>query len=51
MRSMVGDTRFRKAFLFFPKTIYSERRWWEVAEWEEQLDSDFQWFPIRWINE
>lgn len=50
MRQRRGDIRVRKGFLFFPLTIYSERRWWEVAEWEEELDSDFDWIPYRWVN-
>ena len=51
MRRYIGETRVIKMFLLFPKTIYGEMRWLEVATWKEQLNSDFKWNAIGWINE
>ena len=47
---MVGDTyyRNRKKFLFFPKTIGNETRWWEVAEWKEYWFNNTSWEFMRW---
>ena len=28
-----GDTRTKKGFLFFPKTLGNEKRWLEFASW------------------
>jgi hypothetical protein len=56
--------RKRKRFLIFPKTIGNEKRWWEIAEWEEVWQDDpfmfpsdcgykyeyEKWMPIKWIN-
>lgn len=55
--------RKRKRFLLFPKTIENEKRWWEVAEWEEVFqDNPFlgpseysdipydKWVAIKWLN-
>jgi hypothetical protein len=55
--------RRRKRFLIFPKTIGDEKRWWEVAEWEEIFqDNPFlapsedhsipydKWVAIKWLN-
>ncbi len=50
----IGDKRVRSRFLFLPKRIKSERRWLEVAKWEEQFVLDiyegFYWRPIRWVE-
>lgn len=51
MRKRIGDKRAREGFLFFPKTIYSERRWWEYAKWLEERDNLFEWYPVCWVNE
>lgn len=52
-----GDTRIRKAFLLFPKTIVhdkiEETRWLVVASWVEVYYwSVFGelWEPIRWVD-
>ena len=47
----VGDVyyRKRKKFLFFPKTIDNEKRWLEVAEWEEYWHNNTSWEYMRWI--
>jgi hypothetical protein len=51
----VGDTyyRNRKKFLFFPKTIDNERRWWEVAEWKQVWCPAGEWScweDVAWID-
>lgn len=55
----VGGTyyRNRKKFLFFPKTIDNEKRWWEVAEWKQRWnDCPFDggayagWEDVAWID-
>jgi hypothetical protein len=55
----VGETyyRKRKAFLLFPKTIDNEKRWLEVAEWEEvwhgipaEGGQYSYWDAIKWLN-
>jgi hypothetical protein len=55
----VGDTYYRNVerFLFFPKTINNERRWWEVAKWKEAwngcpFDGGIyaSWGAIEWLN-
>ncbi len=33
----IGDTRYRSGFLFLPKLIYPEWRWFEFAKWQETL--------------
>ena len=50
MRNTIGDVRVRKAFLFLSLTIYSEQRWFEWCEWEDQLSSGFNWIPIGFLN-
>jgi len=54
------DTRIRRKFLLFPMTINEERRWFEVAEWEEKVFSiyttgrsqkvRYSWCNTRWLN-
>ena len=51
-----------KRFLLFPKTIDNEKRWWEVAEWEEVFQDDpfmfpsdcgypyDKWIALKWLN-
>jgi len=55
----VGETyyRRRKTFLLFPKTIDNEKRWLEVAEWEEVWNGcPFEggqyssWDATKWLN-
>lgn len=49
----IGDVRFKKRFLLFPKTIFPETRWLEYAEWAEEfvmgLDGPY-WRPIGWLK-
>lgn len=37
----VGETRKRRKFLWWPKTINGETRWLEVARWEEVYGRDY----------
>jgi hypothetical protein len=59
----VGDVRMKTRFLFFPKTINNELRWFEVCSWEEEAiprtslapESDIAinyigWKANRWID-
>lgn len=50
-----GDTRVRKGFLWFPRTIGRETRWLEKAVWEEHFwttpDHDRVWLNVRWLTE
>jgi len=50
MRKRIGQMRVRKGFLFFPKSIYGEMRWLEMAEWQEQVCSGFKWVATDWLN-
>ncbi len=45
-----GNLRIKKKFLWFPKTIKQETRWFEVATWE-QLYHYGSWLNSRWIDE
>lgn len=49
---MVGDTRERSGFLFFPKTINYETRWLEWARWEQERRDSFNgyWLDTYWID-
>ena len=49
-RPKTGDTRIRKGFLYFPKIIEIEIRWWEYAEWEETY-FETNWMEGRWFGE
>jgi hypothetical protein len=51
MKYRVGDTRIKSGFLYFPLSIYTEKRWLEWAVWEEKLDFNFDWVPYRFIND
>jgi hypothetical protein len=47
------DTRRREGFLFFPKRIENEVRWWERAAWIERafnsmLHSGKVWHAVAW---
>jgi hypothetical protein len=33
----VGDVRYKKAFLFFPRRIGDETRWFEEVTWVEEF--------------
>ena len=55
----IGDNyyRNRKKFLFFPKVIDNEMRWWEVAEWKQYWNGNSfdggmysGWVDSSWIN-
>jgi len=48
----VDDIYYRnvKKFLFFPKTINNEIRWWETAEWKEVWIGCGIWRDVNWIN-
>lgn len=52
----IGDKRIKSRFLFFPKNIYGECRWLEIATWEEiwetgagTMGAFCHWAPTRWI--
>lgn len=51
MRKTIGETRIREGFLFLPMHIYGDWRWLERATWKEQVNDDFHWIPVEWINE
>jgi hypothetical protein len=45
--------RIRTGFLFFPKTIGHQLRWFETAKWKEEFRvslGDTWWEPIEWID-
>jgi hypothetical protein len=44
-----GQTRDKKSFLLFPKTINGETRWLEVAEWMD-MRTAMGWQPYAWCN-
>lgn len=46
-----GDLRHVTRFLFFPKTIAKQVRFWERATWVEQCviwRGEIHWEPISW---
>lgn len=54
----IGNTRQIFAFLYLPKSINGETRWWESACWEEEYqnihnydwhDQQF-WVATRWLS-
>jgi hypothetical protein len=48
-----GDIRMTTRFLYFPKKIGAEIRWWEWAVWEERFDEPSRrlgWKETRWLN-
>jgi hypothetical protein len=51
---MVGESRTRRGFLWFPKTIGGLTFWLERAEWEEVLTSGrggiIYWHETRWMT-
>ena len=56
----VGDTRTKRHFLVFPKSIRGERRWLEFATWVDERQSggggwedgpSYWWGAIKWVNE
>lgn len=54
----VGDTKIRKKFLFFKKTINGETRCYKFARWKEccvravatPLGLVFAWKPVEWVD-
>ena len=49
-----GDKRIRRGFLIFPKQLEYETRWLEVATWEEELKSGYEfswWEATRWVDD
>lgn len=54
----VGDLRTKTKFLYIPKIIDDELRWWEEATWKELYtwadtwDSDrkLKWCKHRWVD-
>lgn len=49
----IGDIRKRSGFLWLPKEINHEVRFWEYAEWEEEYKWDpllNGWEAYKWIN-
>ena len=50
-----GDTRVFRKFLFLPKCILNEWRWFEYATYEARLELInppyfTYWVGVRWIN-
>jgi hypothetical protein len=48
-----GQKRHRKGFLWLPKTIQSEKRWLEYAEWTEEYIAGRTggfWESYSWSN-
>jgi len=57
-----GDTRIRRKFLLFPKTLKTHSgktitRWWEYVTYLEQytheqalLGDDYFWVALRWLD-
>jgi hypothetical protein len=57
-----GETRHKRRFLFFPKTLSGETRWFEFATWREEYQAKFEassvcgtgpviryrWVPVGW---
>jgi hypothetical protein len=58
----LGTTRIRQVFLFFPRCINGEWRWWRCAKFREQVMEQWAqapecrgfmarvWVPIKWIG-
>ena len=54
------EKRIRSGFLLFPKRIKRERRWLEIATWEEEFRPVYPiqypnilegyWKPIKWLE-
>jgi len=42
-----GDIRYKRRFLFLPKTINRECRWLEMAEWREEFRFSGCWWEKR----
>lgn len=50
----VGSVRIQEGFLFFPKKIDNEWRWFEYAIWEEIFKRGherFYWSATQWLND
>ena len=51
-----GTKRIRKGFLFYPRCVDGESRWWEQACWLEvyhelrPYDLGSPWRPWYWVN-
>ncbi len=47
-----GDTRVRRGFLLFPKTISGETRWLEWARWQERYEASYEswWMAVAWVD-
>jgi len=53
--------RERRGFLWFPKRIGLETRWFEIASWEEEVviwvsvftkeRLNWTWRPTRWLDD
>lgn len=50
MKLIVGQERKRSGFLFFPKEVHGEWRWFEFAKWVEQVNINYQWEINCWID-
>lgn len=52
---IMGDSREREGFLFFPKKIDDEWRWWCRAKWldvyvaSSYVHGSF-WYSFKWID-
>jgi len=44
-----GDRRLKSGFLWFPKCVRYEMRWWEYAVWREYYNG-VAWEEIDWMN-
>ena len=62
-RPQIGDERIAEQFLYLPKTINNELRWWIKVKYREQyktivcgyIDGIFpipkdMWCPVEWID-
>lgn len=56
-KPIVGDTRVKRKFLWLPRIINNELRFWETATWQEEfkpidyyLLNKNQWVPEEWID-
>ena len=48
-----NELKTKTKFLFFPKRIWDETRWLEIATWNEKHLYDgvfYTWQPIEWVN-
>lgn len=51
---VADQIRHRSGFLFFPMEIEKQKRWLEIATWEEIsyigiLSRKLRWLPTKWL--